>query len=159
MRRSIVILFLLGLVTGCDETRVFEKNVDFENRVWMMGHKPEFEFGIQDTTTQYNIYCSVRNSLSYPYSRLFLTWYLQDSIGKVEQQKLVSKLIFDPKTGKPEGTSGLGDIYDHRFLLIQSHRFRYSGIHKLKLEQFMRKDTLEGVLAVGVRIEKATGPN
>jgi gliding motility-associated lipoprotein GldH len=152
----IVILFFVAaaLLAACDESRVYEKNIDFEHRAWMMGHKPEFEFDIADTAVSYNLYCNVRNSLSYPFSRLFLTYYLQDSIGKVFQQKLVTRMMFDPKTGKPEGSSGLGDIYDHQLMLIKGHKFPYRGKHKIKFEQFMRQDTLAGILAIGVRVEK-----
>jgi len=154
MRIFLSIVFATILLAACDDTRVFEKNVDFNDRAWLFADTPEFEFEILDTTTSYNVYCNVRNSLQYPFSRLFVTYYLQDSVGKVSRQKLVSRMIFDPKTGKPQGSSGLGDIYDHQFLLVQDHKFPYRGKHKIKFEQFMRTDTLEGVLAVGVRVER-----
>lgn len=155
MKIRFVICLLASLAAGCDESRVYEKNLDFKDRAWMSGHKPEFEFEIGDTTASYNIYCNVRNTLDYPFSRLFITYYLQDSIGKVSEQKLISNMIFDPKTGEPQGSSGLGDIYDHRFLLLKNYRFPYRGKHRIKFEQFMRKDTLDGMLAVGVRVERA----
>ena len=152
----IIFLILIGavVVTGCDESRVYEENIDLEHGAWMIGHKPEFEFEIRDTTITYNLYCNVRNSLQYPFSRLFVTYYLQDSIGKVSEKKMVTRMMFDPKTGKPSGSSGLGDIYDHQFLILNKYRFPYSGRHRIKFEQFMRADTLAGVLAVGVRVEK-----
>ena len=152
----IIYLLLLSAVTlsACDDSRLFDKNVDFENRSWMVNNKPEFEFRIDDPSQKYNVYCNVRNTLSYPYSRLFVTYYLQDSIGLVLEKKLVQYSLFDEKTGKPFGNSGLGDIYDHRIPLISNHQFPYKGTHKIKLEQYMRTDTLSGILAVGVRIEK-----
>jgi gliding motility-associated lipoprotein GldH len=143
------------LFIACDDSRVYEKNEDFDDRAWVDTVKPEFEFQITDTLQRYNIYCNIRNSVSYPYSRLFVTYYLQDSAGKVQQTKLIDHLLFDPKTGEPHGTSGLGDIYDHRALMIQSHRFPYIGKHKIRLEQFMRADTLSGIMAVGIRVERA----
>ncbi len=155
MRQVIVILLAATLMCGCDDSRYYEKNFDFENRVWMMTHKPAFEFNIDDTTRQYNIYCNVRSSLTFPFARLFVKYYVTDSLGKVEQEKLVSTDIFDRNTGEPQGSSGLGDIYDHRFLILRNHAFKHSGNYKILLEQFNRKDTLDGVLAVGIRIEKA----
>jgi gliding motility-associated lipoprotein GldH len=152
----VVLFFLLGAVlfSACDDSRVYEKNVDFEHKAWMAGHKPEFEFIIPDTAQSYNLYCDLRNSVSYPYSRIFFNYFLQDSIGLVLNKKLVNFMLFDPKTGKPEGTSGLGDIYDHQLPLLLNYKFPYAGIHKIKFEQFMRKDTLDGVFAVGIRVEK-----
>ena len=154
MRNVFLILVSALVIMACDDKRVFEQNLDFENQTWMMAHKPEFEFQIKDTTIDYNLYFNFRNSVSYPYSRIFFTYYLQDSIGLVLEKKLVDYLVFDPKTGKPEGTSGLGDIYDQQVPIIMKHHFPYAGTHKIKFEQFMRKDTLTGVMAVGVRVEK-----
>jgi gliding motility-associated lipoprotein GldH len=149
------LLLIAILCVACDDSRVYEKNLDFEHKAWMAGHKPEFEFAISDTAKQYNLYCDLRNSVAYPYSRIFFTYYLQDSIGLVLSKKLIGYTLFDPKTGKPEGSSALGDIYDHRILLLKDHKFPYAGMHKIKFEQFMRKDTLEGIFAVGVRVENA----
>lgn len=153
--RTVFLIFISALVfIACDDKRVFEKNLDFENQAWMMAHKPEFEFQVDDTTVNYNLYFNLRNSVSYPYSRIFFTYYLQDSLGLVVDKKLMDFTVFDPKTGKPEGTSGLGDIYDHRIPILMHHHFPYSGTHKVKFEQFMRKDTLAGVMAVGLRVER-----
>lgn len=159
MRLVFYFVLIAVFVTACDDTRVYEKNIDFEHQAWMVGHKPEFEFLIHDTTQKYNIYCTVRNSVSYPFSRIFFTYYLQDSIGLVLKKNLVNYTLFDPKTGEPEGTSGLGDIYDHQIPLVSNHKFPDPGTHKIKFEQFMRKDTLDGVLAVGVRVEKVEDKN
>lgn len=141
------------LLTACDESRIFEENYDFQKRVWMQGDKPEFAINIDDTTRRYNFYFNFRNTLDYPFSRLFFTYYLQDSVGVVVKKELMSSLIFDPKTGEPYGKSGLGDIFDHQFVIIKDHKFPYRGMHRVRFEQFMRVDTLEGVLAVGVRVE------
>jgi gliding motility-associated lipoprotein GldH len=62
--------------------------------------------------------------------------------------------LFDQHTGKPQGSSGLGDIYDQRFPVISNYKFPSPGKYKVSFEQFMRKDTLEGVLAIGLRVER-----
>jgi gliding motility-associated lipoprotein GldH len=139
---------------SCDDSRLYEKNVDFENRVWMVSHKPEFEFVIEDTTLKYDVYCNVRNSLEFPFSRLFIRYYLQDSAGTIEKEGMLERDLFERKTGEPQGSSGLGDIYDHQFLLLKDYQFGYKGVHKIRFEQYMRKDTLDGILAIGVRVEK-----
>jgi gliding motility-associated lipoprotein GldH len=159
MKRVTVILILSALIASCDDSRLYEKNIDFENRMWMINHKPEFEFVIDDTTQKYDVYCNVRNSLDFPFSRLFMRYYLQDSTGKVERQNMLERDLFDRNTGEPQGSSGLGDIYDHQFLLLKKYRFPYRGAYKIRFEQYMRKDTLDGILAVGVRIEKPEESN
>ena len=146
---TVIIVFL----SSCDEDRVYEKNADFNSRHWIVSEKPDFEFEIKDTLQSYNVYCNVRNSLDYPYARIFITWYLQDSTGTTLDKALVRHLLFDDKTGEPHGESGLGDIYDHRIALKTNYQFPYAGKYRIAFEQYMRTDSLAGILAVGLRVE------
>jgi gliding motility-associated lipoprotein GldH len=158
MRSGYYFMFLLALVcvlSSCDTNRIYEMNHDFEDRTWKINEPQEFEFRIDDPGKKYNLYYNVRNSLDYPYSRIFITYHLQDSLGNELQSQLNTQDLFDQKTGTPFGTSSLGDIYDHQFLLLNEYEFKLPGKYKLKLEQFTRQDTLKGVLAIGARVETA----
>lgn len=154
MRIVLPFLSLAVFLSACDNTRVYEKNHDFDSRHWQVNDTTAFEFEIKDTAQRYNLYCNLRNTVSFPYARLFVNYSLEDSTGKPLQKKLVQTFLFDQQTGKPQGTSGLGDIYDHRIRLIGNHRFPYAGKYNMRFEQYMRTDTLEGILAVGLRVEK-----
>ena len=155
MRGLVVVCFVCGILLGCDQSRVYEQNADFPERYWTVNEKPEFEFTIEQPADTYTLYGNIRNSVSYPYARIFFNYYLQDSTGADIETKLESQYLFDAKTGKPFGNSGLGDIYDHSFPLLTNYQFKHRGRYKIKLEQLMRVDTLKGILAVGVRIEKS----
>ena len=155
MRSFFALMITAFFFLSCDDQRVYERNIDLNSRFWPVSEKPEFEFEITDPNQSYNLYCNVRNSLDYPYARIFITYYLQDSAGVTLEKDLVRQLLFDEKTGEPFGESGLGDLYDHRIPLKQNYRFPYSGKYRMIFEQFMRTDSLAGVLAVGLRVEKA----
>jgi gliding motility-associated lipoprotein GldH len=149
-------LCLLGVVLwACSDSRVYEQVIDFDKQEWIITDKPSFEFEIDDTNSKYNIFGDLRNAVSYPYARFYFTYYLQDSSGVEIQKKLMGEYLFDAKTGKPSGKSGIGDLYDHRFLLLQNYQFPKPGKYKIVLEQFMRMDTLPGIVAIGIRVEKA----
>ena len=150
MRFLLVIIFFVVLV-GCDSSRVFEDNKDFSKKVWALNDTVSFEFQIQKEGL-FNVQCDIRNTLDYPYSRIFVNYTLEDSTHKVLVTKLVANYLFDVKTGEPNGDSGIGDIYDHRFAL-ESRKFG-AGKYFVKLQQYMRTDTLQGILAAGVRVEK-----
>lgn len=152
-------LILIFLFASCDETRLYESNIDFESRQWLVQDKPVFTFVIPDTTLRYTLYCNVRNTEYYPNARLFFTYYLQDSTNQVLKTKLVSKFLFDSKTGAPFGSSVMGDIFAHQIPLLQNHRFQHTGNYSVVFEQFMRTDTLEGILTVGLRVERSTEEN
>jgi len=148
-------LILLALIAvACHSDRVYEYNKEFKERAWKSSDTAFFEFAIRDLGKKYNVYYNIRNSLDYPYARLFVQYSLKDSTGVRLQKKLVSEFLFDQKTGRPRGNSGLGDVYDHQFMLLKGYEFKKRGLYKLNLEQFMRTDTLKGILAVGVRVEK-----
>jgi gliding motility-associated lipoprotein GldH len=155
MKVFVFACFVSVLLLGCDESRVYEQNTDFPERYWTVNEKPEFEFTIEQPADRYTLYGNIRNSVSYPYARIFFNYYLQDSTGADIETKLESQHLFDGKTGKPFGNSGLGDIYDHSFPLLTNYQFKHRGRYKIKLEQMMRVDTLKGILAVGVRVEKS----
>jgi gliding motility-associated lipoprotein GldH len=155
MRLLLAITVLATVMTACDTTRVYEEIVDFDQRQWLASDIEAFDFVIPDSKSHYNVYADIRNTVSYPYARLFYTFELKDSTGASLQRELNSEYLFDAKTGKPFGKSGIGDLYDHRFPLLSNHQFSYAGQYRITLEQFMRVDTLQGVLAVGIRVERA----
>jgi len=145
----------MGVVLwACSDNRVYEQVIDFDGQEWIISDKPSFEFQIDDANIKYNIFSDIRNAVSYPYARFYFTYYLQDSSGVVIQKKLMGEYLFNAKSGEPTGKSGIGDLYDHRFLLLQNYQFPRQGKYKIVFEQFMRMDTLPGIVAIGVRVEK-----
>lgn len=156
MRILLPFFLLIIFVSGCDDARVYEQNYDFEQRAWLVEDKPTFEFDVTNAADRYTLYCNVRNSVAFPYSRLFVKYELKDSTGKVLEGKMMPAFLFDQHTGEPQGSSGLGDLYDHRFPFITNYQFPSPGKYSVSFEQFMRKDTLEGILAVGLRVERGS---
>ena len=154
--RITTLFAIIFLLNCCDNSRVYEKNQDLTQQYWLVNEKPSFEFTVSDQKSPYNIYCNLRNSVEYPYSRIFISYTLKDSTGAELKKEMFSAFLFDEKTGKPLGSSGLGDIYDQQILLLKDYTFQQEGKYTLQFEQFMRTDTLQGVLAVGSRIEIAT---
>ena len=153
---SYVTLFLIGfvfLISSCDSNRVYEDNVEFKDRTWKITTPAELEFEVSDTTQVYNLYLDVRNSLDYPYARLFVNYQLVDPNGTVLKKEMLTENLFDVKTGEPNGRSGLGDVYDHQFDFLTNYSFEKTGKHKVRFEQFMRQDTLRGILAIGLRVD------
>jgi gliding motility-associated lipoprotein GldH len=79
---------------------------------------------------------------------------LKDSSGNVLQTDLVNGQLFESISGKPLG-EGLGDVFDHQFSILEEYTFPGTGNYHIELNQYMRRDTLPEILAVGVRVEKA----
>jgi gliding motility-associated lipoprotein GldH len=154
MRKLVVFFCVVLMIAACSDNRLYEDYVDFDDRFWAVSEQPGFEFEIADPAATYGLYCNVRIAEAYPYSDFNFRYTLSDSTGNVLNKQLVVKDVFDRKSGKPFGESGLGDIYDHQVELLKDYSFKSPGKYKITLEQFMRTDSLQGVLAVGVRVEK-----
>jgi gliding motility-associated lipoprotein GldH len=154
MRLVIAIALSCLLLSACDDARVYEKNKDFDKRLWLVNDTARFDFEVTEGDELYNIHCNLRNSVDYKWQRIFINFVLSDSAGHTLSSKLVSNYLFEPKTGKPFGRSGLGDLYDHRFPLLSAYALK-PGKYSVTLQQLMRADTLQGILAAGIRVERA----
>ncbi len=159
-RRSLslpVLVMILGLA-GCDSQVVYEKNINFQKKRWLISDTPTFRFEIADAQKTYNIYWNIRNTIAYPYRNLYLTYTLEDTLGHTLTTDLHDMLLFEPKTGEPYG-GGLGDIFTHQIIALPRHRFDSAGTYQIRLQQYMRTDTLPEIVSVGIRIEEAGSGN
>lgn len=145
-------LLLALALSSCDNSRVFEKNNDFENNAWTIADIQEFKFDIKDTAPSYAIYFNVRNALFYEYYNLYLKHTLIGPDGKEISTNLHELFLMDKSSGEPLG-DGAGDIFDHQVLALKDQKFAQPGIYTIKLQQYMRRDPLPGIMAVGVRVE------
>jgi len=93
------------------------------------------------------------DTASYPYQNLWITYYLEDEKGNKLDSQRVNYDLFDKKTGKPQ-TSGI--FSKHQLLLnpppkhqkaTAGFHFPKPGIYRLRVEQFMRKEGVPGVVS------------
>lgn len=155
-RRKGLLFILVCALLSCDSSRIYDQNYDFEGRHWLASEEPAFEFKVDDTSTGYDLYTSVRNESTFPNANLYYEFTLTDSLGTVMEEKLLSQFLFDEKSGRPFGSTVLGDIFDHRFLILENYRFEQPGKYTLRYKHKMRADTLTGMLAIGLRVNRHT---
>jgi gliding motility-associated lipoprotein GldH len=139
----------------CGALPHFEQNTEIPNGEWAIQNELKFKFKITDATQRYHIFYNLRNTIKYPYSNLYLTYYLEDSKGKVVSTELQNISLFDAKRGKPFG-DGLGDTFSHRLPIpvFQRYKFPKADTYTIRIVQYMRDNPLKGILTVGIRIEK-----
>jgi len=148
----ILFLVLFFVVSGCDSKRVFEGKKDFAENYWVFNDPAEFEFEIEDTDETYNLFFNVRNTSKYQYQNIYLQYYLEDSTGRLLSNELKNIQLFNKITGVPMG-KGLGDILDIEKVFLEKYHFDKPGKYRLRIDQFMRQDSLPEVLSVGLRVE------
>lgn len=154
MRISGFFAFII-LLLACESDRLYEKNQEFSNRIWHVDSIPEFQFEIPSDTKEYNIYLNIRNTLSYPYQNIYIQYHLEDTLDQNLESELLNHQLFDAKSGAPFGEGGVGDIYDNRFILLENYRFPEEGAYRIRLQQYMRRDSLPEIIAVGIRVDES----
>lgn len=141
-------------MSSCQSSPFYEKNYDLAEGQWFVDSVRVFDFNIQDHQTPYFFYYNIRNTIDYPYYNLYVTFYLEDSTGEIISEQLQNISLMDEKTGKPFGSGW--DVFSHQLMvpLLNPFTFPAPGKYKLRLQQYMRRDPLPGILTVGLRIEK-----
>ena len=150
------LIFIAGTLSlsSCDKNRIYEQNIDIPDNNWKIEDVKEYSFDIKDTTKAYDIYFNVRNLLSYEYYNLYISQTLLGPDGNKIYTRLHDMYLMDKKTGEPLG-SGTGDIFDHSFLAVKQQHFNKAGTYKIRLTQYMRKNPLPGIMAVGIKVSQA----
>ncbi len=152
------ILGIILMLISCDEKRVFDEYVSFENASWNKENELLFSFEVNDTITSKNLFINLRNNNDYEFSNLLMITKLNFPNGK----KIIDTLEYEManKTGKFLG-SGFSDIKENKLFYKENIKFPMKGKYRVSIQQAMRRQgvveglkTLKGVTEVGFRIEK-----
>lgn len=147
------LVLLVAFLYSCGSNSVFEAKKDFKKNRWPKTEPVLFDFKIEDASADYDLAYFVRNSLDYPYQNIYLQYYLEDSVGNILSKNLNNVELFNSKTGKPLG-DGLGDTYDLEKTFLNNFRFPEPGSYRLRIDQYMRQDTLEHIHSIGFVVRK-----
>lgn len=148
---NIVIVAAL-LLTSCDSRRVFEQFKEVEDSVWNQSDVKSFDVEIDDHLLDYDLIFMLRNSGSYPFQNLFVFVSREAPDGSLNKDTLNIPLA-NPQ-GRWNG-SGLGDIKELEVMYRYKFRFPESGSYHFEFEQGMRREELEGIHDLGLRVERS----
>lgn len=151
----LIILVILAFISACDENRVYEDTANFQKAYWLADSIKYFEFEVAEEE-EYNILFSVRNGRAYPHSNLYVQYEILDTTQSKLDEELRNFQLFHQKSGYPLG-KGSGNIYEHSFDLLSGYTFPYSGKYFIRVQQYMRYDSLPEIYSVGIRIETTEG--
>jgi gliding motility-associated lipoprotein GldH len=145
-----LISFLL-LTAGCNKDVLYTDSISIPSEIWSLDNIPEFRTDISDTASMCNIYLTFRTGTSYPYRNIWLFVNTVSPSGKSITDTL-QYMLADEK-GKWFG-KGFGDIHELDLPFRSGVFFREKGRYTFRIRHGMRKENLNGVYDLGLRINK-----
>jgi gliding motility-associated lipoprotein GldH len=147
------ILLLLGLsiLFGCEDKTLMNETKSFSNLGWPMNEKVNFPFLIKDTNQTFELAVAIRQSNDYPFHNCYFLSKIYNSKGQVIKQGLAEAYFYHPKTLKSISKNA-GSIIGHKYIIFKEMKFSEKGKYTIQIEQYMRKDTLKGIVSVGASI-------
>ena len=154
IREISVFILLVGafvIFISCDRTVVYESHQSLAASGWPAEEALFFSATLSDTSSLHNMYIDVRNTTDYNFSNLYLFLDIEFPDGTQLRDTLECTLA--EKDGEWTG-KGFGKIRSNRFLFRTDVWFPVAGDYSFRMEQAMRREVLEGISDIGIRIER-----
>lgn len=148
----LIILFIPIMLCSCDRYGVFDSSINIKDEVWNADSVASFRTTITDTLSAHNIYINIRNSTSYPNSNLFLF------VTTTSPSEAVLRDTLEVRLANQRGNwlgRGFGRIRDNQVLYKRNVKIPQPGEYTFQVQHGMRSLNLEGMVSVGIRVERA----
>jgi gliding motility-associated lipoprotein GldH len=151
--KKTALFFILSavLATGCGPSYIFSEKKEISGGVWTYAQPLSFTFQIADTTSRYNLWLDVAARPEFAWENIYTRIYTEFPDGRKKDQ-LQSFAIFDSH-GQVLGDKK-GDDYVQQIALQQNAFFDKAGPYTIRMEQYMRTDSVPGIAYFSLHIEK-----
>jgi len=154
MSLPLVLCFLAIFVfMSCRGEELVNEKQSMGEMGWIQKNKVEIPFEITDTAQVYDMQVAIRQTNSYSFYNLYFISEIMNEEEKSLKKAEAEAIFYDAKSGKPKG-AGLGDIYSHTYTIFKNLKFPKTGKYRIRLQQNMRMDTLEGIVSIGASLVK-----
>jgi gliding motility-associated lipoprotein GldH len=136
---------------ACDSDRIFEEYKGMESVHWDLSDTVVFQLGPIKTERVIGS-IGIRYNDSFEFHNLYVRYLLKDSLGQNLGDSLINIELFDSKTGKPLG-DGFGNVFTIYDTIPLTLLHENQGL-QVQFIQYMRKEQLKGIEAVGLKINR-----
>ncbi len=151
LRRKILIFILPLLLFGCGKDLEYQKTYQIPDNAWSYQDSLNFNFNIEDTTRIYNLFLEIEHQNTYSYQNLYTSIHTRFPGGERLTETLSLELA--DKAGNWMGKCS-GVSCKLRIPIQQNAFFNASGDYEITLEQYMRKNPIEGIKSISFLLEK-----
>lgn len=159
MPKQLYMGLVLTTALSCSDSLVVSQFQAVEDGKWNTEQPVEFTFSEIDTLSRYDMFLSIRNDDSYPYSNLYLIAEMGVPGGETTRDTLEYEMA------RPSGEwlgKGYGSIKENKLWYKENIVFPVNGVYTLQISHAMRKNgtsngiqELQGITDVGFEIEKS----
>jgi gliding motility-associated lipoprotein GldH len=151
LNKILLLLALAGLLYACGDGYAYQKRLAVNPQAWTYADTLDFRFTITDTTARYNLYVDVTHADTFAWQNLYTRLYTRFPDGR----RLNKPLSFDLYTSRGESNGKCsGNTCRVETVLQANTRFDQAGEYVITVAQFMRQDSLRGIVEVGLAVEK-----
>lgn len=151
MKSLLAFIFTAAIFSSCNTMDLYEKVTAIPGHEWKSDFKPQFNFTIKDSTPVYDVFVVLRHNEKYEFNNIWISLTTQHKADSSETEQ------FELPLANNEGWMGsaMDDLYEHRIRITPADGIRLrSGEYSFTIGHIMRKDPLENVMNIGLRIEK-----
>lgn len=144
------LLIPLLLLTACGKAVLVDEERPIPATGWAWSDTLSWTFDVPDTAAIYDLLLTVEHAEDYRFQNCYVQFHTGFPGG--EEIRQVVSLDLQTPAGRWVGKCR-GGICRYTIPIQQGAFFNQTGTHRLRLEQFMRADSLEGIRAMHLRIE------
>jgi gliding motility-associated lipoprotein GldH len=135
---------------SCGPNYILDEKKEIANDEWTYADSLSFTVDIPDTNKFYNLYLDIEHLTEYSFKNMYIRLHSIFPNGQRVTERVSVELI--GHGGRWNGDCN-SDECDFRMSIHEGAFFNQTGKHTFVIEQFMRKDPLEGIQSIAFRIE------
>ncbi|MFT5778911.1 MAG: gliding motility-associated lipoprotein GldH [Crocinitomicaceae bacterium] len=152
LRNKVLFIAVSALLFSCGEQPFYEKVYSFDGREWPQDVKPSYEVDFQKIDVEYDFTLSLRTSIDYQYSNLWVFMKTETPDGTTAREPFQIKITNDDGSwiGENSGSIVTTQLYFRR------RQMPIKGIYKFTLEQGITESKIDEVIDLSFRVDEAT---
>lgn len=150
--QSFVILISIVLLSSCSSNTVFESFHKLDNLNWKRFDNQKFEFTIEETEVEYDVFINIRHIPEIPYKEMRINYTVYTPSGDMRSNNLTMDL-YDNEGNKL--SECLGDLCDFSYPIRKGLSFSEPGTVKFEIENKYPKVDMPGIIEIGLVVKIA----
>jgi len=151
MRKIGLTIFAVSiLLVSCFDMPFYSESSSINSEGWSSVDTVKFGFNISDEVQRFNGHIDLRHTGDYNFSNLYL--FIDITYPNAKHRVDTLECVLADNRGRWYG-SGLGDMVSHRIDYLEGIVFPLEGEYEVAITHGMRREPLEEITDIGLRLE------